>query len=110
MRRIQLLDRGRRPLAAAPPRRAVTVPPLVEPARADRDSPARGGVRDAVLLPLVGDEARHRYRPTASSTQRAALRLRPPMSRICQAAAAAALSTCPVPTTVVACGKALIGS
>ena len=32
-------------------------------------------MRDAVLLPLGGDQRGHRYRPIASLTQRATLRL-----------------------------------
>src|SRR3954447_13577308 len=57
------------------PRGGITVPPLVEPRRADLQCPARGRVRDAVLLPLGGDKGGHRYRPIASSTQRATERL-----------------------------------
>jgi hypothetical protein len=34
-------------------------------------------VRDAVLALLVGDEGRHRYRPTASSTHYAECRVMP---------------------------------
>src|SRR4051794_27648036 len=58
------------------PRRGIAVPPLVEPRGANLQCPARGRIRDAVLLPLGGDEGGHRYRPIASSTQRATERLR----------------------------------
>ena len=40
-----------------------------------RQRPARGRVRDAELCPLSGDEPGHGYRPIASATQRATLRL-----------------------------------
>src|SRR3954447_24685460 len=57
------------------PRGGITVPPLVEPRRADLQCPARGRVRHLMLLPLGGDKGGHRYRPIASSTQRATERL-----------------------------------
>ena len=63
-------------LAAGLLRRGVPVAPLVEPRRADPQRPARHRVRDLVLDPLGRDEPGHRYRPIASSTQRATERLR----------------------------------
>jgi hypothetical protein len=51
------------------------VPPLVEPALTCPERPARGGVGNPVLVPLGDDEPGHRYRPIASSTQRATDRL-----------------------------------
>src|SRR4051794_1329928 len=75
MRREQPGDLHRQPGASGMPRRRIAVPPLVEPRRADPQRPTRGGVRDLVLLPLGDDELGHRYRPIASSTQRATERL-----------------------------------
>src|SRR4051794_2264423 len=56
-------------------RRGVAVPPLVEPRLADAQRPAGGRVRHLMLLPPGGDKGGHRYRPIASSTQRATERL-----------------------------------
>src|SRR3954454_10150739 len=56
-------------------RRGVAVPPLVEPRLADAQRPTGGRVRHLMLLPLGGDKGGHRYRPIASSTQRATERL-----------------------------------
>src|SRR3954454_19031129 len=56
-------------------RRGVAVPPLVEPRLADAQRPTGGCVRHLMLLPLGGDKGGHRYRPIASSTQRATERL-----------------------------------
>ena len=72
----QPADLGRELLAPGPPPRGVPVTPLVKPGWADPQRPARGGLRDAVLGPLGGDEPGHRYRPIASFTQRATERLR----------------------------------
>src|SRR4029450_6461227 len=62
--------------AASVLRRRIAVPPLVEPRLADLQAPARGRVRDPVLLPLGDDELGRGYRPIASSPQRATDRLR----------------------------------
>src|SRR4029453_12966201 len=75
VRGVDLRDRRGQLFPPGPPRRRVTVTPLVEPGRADPQRATRGGVRDAVLALLGGDEPGHRYRPIASSTQRATERL-----------------------------------
>src|SRR6516225_9552748 len=49
--------------------------PLVIPGLGDPQRPAGHRVRDAVGVPLGGDEGSHRYLPIASFTQRATLRL-----------------------------------
>jgi very-short-patch-repair endonuclease len=49
--------------------------PLGEPGPGHPQRPARHRSGNAVLLPLGGDERGHRYRPIASLTQRATLRL-----------------------------------
>src|SRR4051794_41209141 len=89
--------------------RGAAAPPLLEPRLADSQRPAGGRLRHPMLLPLGGDEGGHRYRPIASSTQRATERLRPPMSPTCQAATSAACSIGGVAAGLV-CGKAWIGS
>src|SRR4051794_38920573 len=55
--------------------RGAAAPPLLEPRLADSQRPAGGRMRHPMLLPLGGDEGGHRYRPIASSTQRATERL-----------------------------------
>src|SRR5690348_8673280 len=49
--------------------------PLVIPGLGHAQRPAGHRVRDAVPVPLGGDEGSHRYLPIASLTQRATLRL-----------------------------------
>src|SRR5262249_7219448 len=68
-------DLGFEPIPAPRPGPWLAAGPLVEPGPGHPQRPAghRGG--NAVLLPLGGDERGHRYRPIASLTQRATLRL-----------------------------------
>src|SRR5262249_61090168 len=66
---------GFEPIAALRPRRQRPAAPLVEPGPGHPQRPAGHHVRDAVIVPLGGDERGHRYRPIASLTQRATLRL-----------------------------------
>src|SRR5215813_11287004 len=68
-------DLGFEPIAALRPRRQRPAAPLVEPGPGHPQRPAGHHVRDAVIVPLGGDERGHRYRPIASLTQRATLRL-----------------------------------
>src|SRR5262249_15438345 len=67
---------GFEPLAALSPRGKLPATPFIEPGLRHPQRPARSRVRDAVGLPLGGDQGGHRYRPIASLTQRATLRLR----------------------------------
>src|SRR5262249_18702106 len=66
---------GLEPLPARGPRRQLPGPPLVEPGLAYSHPPPGHRVRHALRLPLGGDEPGHGYRPIASLTQRATLRL-----------------------------------
>src|SRR5690242_4711286 len=67
---------GFEPVPALRPRSWRRVIPLVEPGLRNSQRPARGRLRDTVSFPLGGDQGGHRYRPIASLTQRATLRLR----------------------------------
>src|SRR5262249_20240775 len=68
-------DLGFEPIAALRPRRQRPAAPLVEPGPGHPQRPAGHHVRDAVIVPLGGDERGHRYRRIASLPQRATLRL-----------------------------------
>src|SRR5689334_21723527 len=68
-------DLGFEPVPALGPPAWRAAGPLVEPGPGHPQRPAGHRVRDTVLLPLGGDERGHRYRPIASLTQRATLRL-----------------------------------
>jgi hypothetical protein len=76
MQREQAPDLGPEPLPASRPRRQRPASPLVKPGLRHSQRPAGYRVRDAMLRPLGGDERGHGYRPIASDTQRATLRLR----------------------------------
>src|SRR6478752_1682952 len=69
-------DLGFEPVPALCPRPGPPTPPFVEPGLGHPQRPAAHRVRDPVLVPLGGDQGGHRYRPIASLTQRATLRLR----------------------------------
>src|SRR4029077_19827377 len=68
-------DLGRQCLPARGSRRERAVFPFVEPGPGHAQRPAGCRVRDLVPVPLGGDQGGHRYRPIASLTQRATLRL-----------------------------------
>src|SRR5690242_4069185 len=68
-------DLGFEPVPALRPRPWPAAGLLVEPRPGHPQRPAGHRARDAVGLPLGGDERGHRYRPIASLTQRATLRL-----------------------------------
>src|SRR5580700_686349 len=69
-------DLSRQGLPAGGPRRERPVFVLAEPGPGHSQCPAGHRMRNPVLVPLGGDQGGHRYRPIASLTQRATLRLR----------------------------------
>ena len=75
MRGEQPADLDRQLLAAGVPRRGVPVAPLVEPRRADPQRPAAVACGIPCSALWAAMNRGHRYRPIASSTQRATERL-----------------------------------
>src|SRR5262249_39995802 len=71
----QLGDPAFQPPPPRRPRREPSPHPLAGPGLGHPQRPAGHRVRDAANLPLGGDEPGHGYRPIASLTQRATLRL-----------------------------------